>query len=158
MWALGIEPGSSGSVASILNHWAFSLTPATLFFSFLFTLFYFHCIPNEAHTSPFSTPSQSPFSIPLLFSSDNGEPPLGNQATLAHQVTTELDTSFPTEARQGSPVRGTESIGRQQGQPQFQLLGDLYEDQAAYLLYMGGGRLGLAYVCSLVGGSVSGSP
>jgi hypothetical protein len=60
------------------------------------------------------------------------------QPDLAHQVASGLSTSSATEARQGSLARGKESEDRQQSlrQPLFQLLGDPYEDQAAYLLYM----------------------
>ena len=77
---------------------------------------------------------------------------------MAHQVTSKLGTSFPTDARQGRPVRGTGSTGRQQsqGQPLLQLLGDLHEDQGEHLLHMYW-DVGAAYVCSLVGGLVSGN-
>ena len=59
-------------------------------------------------------------------------------STLAHQVTAGIGESFPTEARQGSSVRGTGSKNRQQihGQLQFQLFGDQHEVHAAYLLHL----------------------
>jgi hypothetical protein len=97
------------------------------------------------------------------------------QPTLAKQVFARLGISFPTETRPGSPVRGSGSTVRQQnpGQPLLQLLWDLQEEQAALLyhtymhtyihIYMHihihtcGVRLGPDHVCSLVGGSVSGS-
>jgi hypothetical protein len=55
------------------------------------------------------------------------------QPTLAHQVTAGLGTFSPTEARQGSPVKGTGSLGRQL---LLQLLRDSHQEQAAYLLHM----------------------
>lgn len=83
------------------------------------------------------------------------------QPTLAHQVITRLDISSPTEGRQGIPFRGTRFTGRYQSQvqPSLQLLGDLHEDQAAYLLHICV-RKGLApaLVCPLVGGLVSENP
>ena len=62
----------------------------------------------------------------------------GYTPTLAPQVTAGKDTFSLTEARQDSPVRGTGFTGKQesQGKPPCQLLGDLYEDKAAYLLHM----------------------
>ena len=60
------------------------------------------------------------------------------------------------KASQGRPVRGTGSIGRQKnyGKSLFHWLGDPHEDK---LLHMCRG-LSLTLICSLVGGSVSGSP
>lgn len=45
--------------------------------------------------------------------------------------------AFPTEAREGSPVKGSRSSGRQQiqGQPLLQVLGELHENQAVHLLH-----------------------
>ena len=50
--------------------------------------------------------------------------------------------------------------GRQlsQGQALLQLLGNLEKDQAAHLIYIYAESLGPVHDCSLVGGSVSGSP
>ena len=76
---------------------------------------------------------------PLPLSSEEGGAPLGIICpTHTHQVTVGLGAFSPTEATQGSPVKGTESIGRQQnqGQSQLQLLGNPYENQAAHLLHM----------------------
>jgi len=71
-----------------------------------------------------------------------------------------LGASSPTEASQGSPVKGMGSAGRQLETAPLQVLEDLHEDQAIHLLHMCecGGSLGLAHVCSLVGGSVSERP
>jgi hypothetical protein len=54
-----------------------------------------------------------------------------------------LGTWSPAEARQGSPVRGIGSTGRQwhQGQLPLQLLRDLCEDQAIHLLHMCAGSI-----------------
>jgi hypothetical protein len=108
------------------------------------------------HFTSWSKPP-SPLGIsptPLLW--ERGGCP-GYQPILAHQVTARLGTPFPTEARQGSPVRGLGSTGRQQsqGQPPVQLLADLPTSTR----YGGGGGwvVGPAHACSLVGGSVSGS-
>ena len=108
-------------------------------------------------------PDHSPFPpTPLLhslsptpFSSDKGEP-RHRIPTLA-QVTAGLGTSSPTEARQSSPVRGIGSIGGQQSQRGPSPVSGGPTWTLTYLLYMCRG-LGLACVCSLVGGSVSGSP
>jgi hypothetical protein len=72
----------------------------------------------------------------------------GYQPTLAPQVTAELGTSSPFKGRQGSPVRGTGSIGRQQsqGKSPCQLLGDQYEDQAVHLLHMCRGPRSSSYM------------
>jgi hypothetical protein len=81
------------------------------------------------------------------------------QSILAYLVTAGLDTSSPTKARQGSPVKGGGSTGRQQsqGQPLFQLLGELHEDKAAHLLHMCR-RPRSSPVYSLFGGSDCGRP
>lgn len=78
------------------------------------------------------TPSHSPSPIPpQLLLWEGGKAP-GYHPTLAHQVycKTRSISSSPIEARQGSPVRGTGSTGREQiqGQPLLQLLGDPHED------------------------------
>jgi len=48
-----------------------------------------------------------------------------------------LGISSPTEARQGSPVRGTGSTGRQQNQARSAttVVEVLHEDQAVHLLH-----------------------
>ena len=51
-----------------------------------------------------------------IFYSEKGKALLGYQPIVAHQVTAELGTSSAMEARQGSPVRGIRSTGRQQSQ------------------------------------------
>jgi hypothetical protein len=88
--------------------------------------------PGPPHTAP------SPHS-PFPFSSEKGEDSPGYHLTLAHQVTAGLGSSFPTETRQDSSVKGVRSTGRQQiqGQPPLQLLGEgLHTDQTAHLLRM----------------------
>jgi hypothetical protein len=61
--------------------------------------------------------------------------------TPINEVTGELATSTPAEARQSDSVRGMGSTDSQeiQGQSSIQLLGDLHEDQGAHLLHMCGG-------------------
>lgn len=70
---------------------------------------------------PLSVPS-SPPSKPLIYLLPHSSLPVfyvkwedlpGYHSTLAHEVTAELRTSSPTEAKQSSPARGIESIGRQ---------------------------------------------
>ena len=102
-------------------------------FIYLFTLH------SDLASPPLPSPqgSFSHSSLCFIFENKRGSI-LGKQHTLTPQVTAGLGTSSPTEARQGHPVRETGSRGRQQsqGKPLLQLLGDLHEDQAAYLLHM----------------------
>jgi hypothetical protein len=65
----------------------------------------------------------SPPIPPLEPLPDSPSPPLirgrhflGTQPTLAYQVSVRLGTSCPTKARQGTPVRGRRSTGRQNNQ------------------------------------------
>lgn len=69
-----------------------------------------------------------PLPSPLLLR--KGEVPLGIHPILGLLVPERLNTSFPTEARLGSPRRGKGSNGRQQSQRQtpLQLLGDTHDD------------------------------
>ena len=65
------------------------------------------------HLTSRSQPPSAPlmWSLPLLLSlylSEKGEVPPEYQLTLTPQVTAGLVTSSPTEARQDSPVRGTD--------------------------------------------------
>jgi hypothetical protein len=78
--------------------------------------------------------------------------------TLSHHVIARQEVSSPTEAKQGISVNGMGHTGRQhsQGQPQFQLLGEPHEDQAAHLFHIWG-SVRPTHACSLIGGSVSGS-
>jgi len=113
------------------------VNPVGLFALFLkFTLH-----PNISAPSHCSAPSHR-FPPPhFSFTSEKQEPSLGiNTPSPAHRVTAGLGTSSPTEARQGSPVMGMKSTGRQQSQEQRlpQLLRDPHEDQAAHLLHMFG--------------------
>ena len=98
-------------------------------------------------TDPHLDPSSHSFSL-HSFSSGRVEAPPGFSPTLTHQVSAGIKTSSPTDARQGSPVRGTYFTNRQQ------LLGDPHGDQAACLLHMCRGPLS-SCVCSFIGGSVS---
>ena len=63
---------------------------------------------------------------------------------MTHQVITGLEKSFPTEARQGSPVSKIESIGRQQtqGQPLLQLLGEHIKKACTSATYVHEGEMG----------------
>ena len=64
------------------------------------------------------------------------------------------DYVYPTEAREAAMLGEQD----QSAQHVLQLLGDLYEGKAAHLLHMcREGRLELAHVCTLVGGSSLGS-
>lgn len=81
------------------TRWYMLFFPIKLFISSL-------CIPpppSPTFTQPLPNPSS------LL---SRGKPMTWYQPILAYQVTAELSTSFSTEAKQGSPVRGTGSIGR----------------------------------------------
>lgn len=80
-----------------------------------------------------------------------GEVLCGYQPTLVPQVMAGLGTSFPSDARQGSPVRRTGSTGRQQsqGKSSTPVVRYLHEDQAVHLLHMCRG-LGPALMCSSV--------
>ena len=64
--------------------------------------------------------------------------PHGYQPSLAHQIVIGLGAFSPTEARQGSLVRGKGSKGKQQSQSQLllQLLEDPHGDHAAQLLHI----------------------
>ena len=97
------------------------------------TLCHNHNPPHTHLVIPLHSSSSQP-TIPFI--SENGEVSSGYQLTLTTQVTAGLGTSFPTETNQESPVRVTGFTGRQQSQnkPPLQLLGDLHEDQAAYML------------------------
>ena len=68
----------------------------------------------------------------------------GHQPTL--EVTAGLGAPSPTEARQGTPVRGVESTSRQQ------------TTGHQHICYKCAGDLGPAHTCSLVGSLVSGNP
>jgi hypothetical protein len=75
---------------------------------------------------------------PFPFSSEKGSHPHPEyQLALAHQVGAGLDTSTPTEVRQGSSTKGKGSKCRQKSQrePPFLLL-DPHGDYAAHLLHM----------------------
>ena len=101
-------------------------------------------------------PSIHPFYIPapLLLPVPPSGPPLPQISLFqrrggphgyyppAHQVAVGLNTSFTTEARQGSPARRKGSKGRQQSQRQLplQLLGDPYEATAIHLQMCRGPR------------------
>ena len=86
------------------------------FLIYLFIHSFIHSLYNliAAPPSPPSSPSHSS-SLPLTlpFSSESGDVPPGYQPTLAPQVTTGLGVFSPTENRQGSPVTGIGSTGRQ---------------------------------------------
>jgi hypothetical protein len=122
------------------------------FFPFIYLLIYFFYILAQVSPPPI---------LPLPFSCEKGGPPTccGYQPTLAHQVTAGLGTSYLTEVRQDSPVRGTGSTGWQQseGQLQLQFWGEQHEDQIALLLQICGRGAVFSPWCSLVGSSVSGS-
>ena len=79
---------------------------------------------------------------------------------MAHQVTSELDTSSFTEARQDSPVRGTGFTGRQRSRVSHcSSCWGTHMKTKLHVCYIEGlGGIGLALICSLVGGSVSGRP
>jgi hypothetical protein len=88
-----------------------------------------------------AAPSQNPSQeLPSIsFFSEKESPFPGYQPIPARQATATLGTSSPTEARQGSPVRGTGSTGRQQsGIAPAPVVGDLHECQAAHLLHICG--------------------
>jgi hypothetical protein len=70
---------------------------------------------SPPHKVPPPTPSRSPLR--------RGSPSPRNQPTLPNQVSAGLGTSSPSEARQGSPVRGIGSTGKQQsqGEPPLQV-------------------------------------
>lgn len=62
-------------------------------------------------------------------------PPLLWESGAQPDTSSLLGASFPTKARQGNPVRRTETAGRQQtwGKSLLQFFGDPYEDQATYV-------------------------
>ena len=113
-------------------------------------------------TSHDSSPYIVPFPFPSTpHSSLRRGRPSGYQLTFAHQVTSGLCTSLPTEARHDRPVRGMGSTGRQQsqGQPHSICWGTHIETICTSAIYVWEGvGLSPAYVCSLVGSSVSESP
>jgi hypothetical protein len=101
--------------------------------------------------SPSHSPSPSYPSPPLRRGNPPGYPP-----TLAHQVSALLDRASPTVARQGRPVRrtGSAASNRFRDSPQFQLFRTHMKVQL-HMCYICAEGLGLAHVCSLVGGSDS---
>jgi hypothetical protein len=117
------------SAFQVLGVKACTTMPSSQFFSFPITLFIHFTARSQpplllVPTSHSLSPSPSP--------QRRGSPQMC-QPTLAHQVTAGLGTFSPTEARQGSPVKGTGSLGRQL---LLQLLRDSHQEQAAYLLHM----------------------
>lgn len=78
-----------------------------------------------------------------------GEVLCGYQPTLVPQVMAGLGTSFPSDARQGSPVRRTGSTGRQQSQvnPSSSCWGTRMKSRP-HICYIYAGDLGPALVCS----------
>ena len=66
--------------------------------------------PSPSHSSQ----SPSPFRLSSFPSPLNEWGPLGYSSILIHQVSLELGTSSPTEARQGSPASRTYPTDRQQ--------------------------------------------
>lgn len=89
----------------------------TLFFTFFFSLIIYSLYiwsqpsPSWGFFSSHGTSHHFPSHILWEWGG-----PSGYHLILAHQVTPGLGTSFPTETRQGSPVRGMGSSGRQQSQ------------------------------------------
>ena len=107
--------------------------PSFLFIH-LFTLYLdesFPCLRSSQLLPPSSSPSMSP---PFLLREEKTSH--GCKPTLAYQVVIGLGTSSSTEARQGCPIKGKESKGRQQSQrqPLLLLLEVPHEDQAIHLL------------------------
>jgi hypothetical protein len=108
----------------------------------------------------------TPFPVPLtqILPPERGSHPSGYHLSTppppqAYQVTAGLGESCLTEARQGSPVRGTGSTSRQQiqGQLCFCCWGSCIKTKL-HIWCICAGDLGPAPDCSLVSGSVSGSP
>jgi hypothetical protein len=93
------------------------------------TYFFIHFISQ-------SQPLQILSSIIPSLSPQRRESPPEYHLILRHRVPAGLSSSSPTEAQPGSPAREMESSGRpeSQRQPPLQLLGNLHEDQATYLL------------------------
>jgi hypothetical protein len=116
-----------------------------VFFLFSINLFTHFTSPSQPLLFPVS-PSHCPSPPqPLTFTSEKGHTHTHTH-THTHQIPTypgtsnhsrRLGTSSLTEARQGSPVRGTGSTGRQQSQikSRFQMLKDSHEDRVAHLLH-----------------------
>jgi hypothetical protein len=79
--------------------------------------------------------------------------------SFSHQGTAKLGTFSTTEARQGGPVRGIESTGQQhaQGHPHSSCW-ETHMKTKLHICYVCAGGLNPVHACSLVGGSVSGSP
>lgn len=89
----------------------------SLFFTYLFNYLFTlpagcsHLLSSPSHTDNFLSLSN------LLFSSRKGGPPINpprNEPTMAHQITSGLSSSCPTESRESSPTMGKGSKGRQQ--------------------------------------------
>jgi hypothetical protein len=142
--------------------------PLDLFLILLHLFIYSLYTPVSAST-PTSTPSCS-FSrhSSISFSFAKEDPPLSPHTlsphsphlTQAHQVTEELWTFSPTEATQGSPVRGMESTSRQatnSGRVPASVVRTQMKTRL-HIFYTCAAGIGPACAHSLVGGSVSGSP
>ena len=132
-------------------------TKLRFFFFFFLNLFILQTnialsvLPGPHHTSP---PSPISFYLLLIFWEEEGvtPPPISS-----HWVTRWILSHW---GQTRHSFRGTGSTGRQATDSRtafVPVLGDLYEDQAVHLLYMCRGQ-SPACACSLVGGSVSGSP
>lgn len=119
--------------------------------------------PNISLLSPPRRPSHR--SSPVLsFFFENRNPRLGiippispiTFPHLTHQVSAGLGTSYPTEARQDSPVRGMGYTDRQatdSGAAPAPAVGG-----SLHIYYIWSGDLGSACVHSLIGGSISRLP
>jgi hypothetical protein len=115
---------------------------------YLFTLYPDHRFPSP----PIPSLPYPPFPV---FSEKEEDSPV-YEPTLVPQITVGLGTSPSTEARQGSPVRGTGSMSKQQSQGKLcSSHWGTHMKIKLHICCICAGGLRPVLVCSLVGGLVS---